>query len=134
MLTNFGAQQTIRNGLSAPQTTKYSSGAPISRSTQLMGVVGSYSSDEYNSTKCYFLSRGASIMYADAMTALVIDTAQLMGISPQSVLEQSTINKKFDFSNGAYSAINMLRDPGNQIGKATPINNRNSLKARELLS
>lgn len=134
ILTNFGTQQTIRNGLTNPQTTRYSSGSPVARSSRTVGVVGSYSADQYNSTKCYFLSRGASNMYADAMTALIIDVALIMGISSQTVLEQSTANKKFTLSDGAYSAINLLRDPGSQVGRAFGIDNRKSTKARELLS
>jgi len=140
MLTYLGTQRTVKstNG-SISNTYKYASGPTVFPSPDSLsqsdlggGVVGNYSSNVYNSTRCYFLSRGATVVYADAMTGLAIDMANILGISVQSLLEQSENNGQLAFTADAYRSFNMLRDPGNQVGIVTAVDNRYSLQAREI--
>jgi len=142
MLTYLGTQRTVKTSSGAPVNTfKYSTGPTVfpspgstSQADLGGGVVGNYSPSAYNSTRCYFLSRGASTMYADAMTGLAIDMAASLEISVQALLEQSEINGKLLFTTNAYRAFNMFRDPGNQVGVVTTVSNRYSLQAREIRS
>jgi hypothetical protein len=73
-------------------------------------------------------------MYADAMTAMVIDMASALGTTPQALLEQANVDGKLVFDGNAYRAFNSLRDAGHQVGTATGIDNRLSLKAKEIRS
>lgn len=142
MLTYLGTQRTVRNvSGSVANTFKYSTGPTVFPSPDSVsqadlggGVVGNYSPSTYNSTRCYFMSRGASVMYAETMSGLVIDMASVLGISVQSLLEQSESNGQTLFTGDAYRAFNVLRDPGNQVGIVTSVNNRFSLQAREIRS
>lgn len=142
MLTYLGTQRTVKNvGGSTANTFKYATGPvtfpdPGSYQQALLGagVTGSFSPASYDSTKSYFLSRGASALYADSMTALTIDIASTMGISPQSLLEQSDVLGKLEMSATAYQIFNELRDPGHQTGVVTAVTNRKSLQAREIRS
>lgn len=140
MLTYLGTQKTVKNvNGSYVNTFKYQTGTTtfidpgsLLQSNFGSGVVGDISPSAYDSTKSYFLSRGMSIAYADAMTALTIDTAGMLGMSPQALLEQSEIMSKLQLSDTAYSAFNILRDPGNQVGTMTDTLNKASLQARQI--
>lgn len=142
MLTYLGTQRTVKGGInSSSNTYKYATGVTVSpnpgSASQAglgLGVTGSYSAVSYNTTKCYFLSRGASEVYADTMTALVIDMALMTGVSPQRLLELSTSGKTLKFSEDAYRSMNLLRDPGNQVGTATDVSNKTSLISKEIRS
>ena len=75
MLTYLGTQRTVKiiNGI--PQNTyKYSDGTPVypqpgsvSQADLGGGVVGNYTSQNYNAVTSYFLSRGVGPLYADTM-------------------------------------------------------------------
>jgi hypothetical protein len=140
MLTYLGTQKTVKSVNGTPQNTfKWSSGptyfpspGSVSQADLGGGVVGNYSAATYNSTVCYFLSRGTGLLYAQTMTALAIDMANTLGISTQNLLEQSETNGQLLFTDDAYRAFNMFRDPGNQVGIVTAVNNRFSLQAREI--
>ena len=142
MLTYLGTQRTVKTVTDAPSNTfKYSSGytvfpspGSVSQAALGSGVVGSYSSSDYNSTKCYFLSRGATQLYADTMTGLAIDIASTLGISPSSLLTGLEVNGLTALTPDAYRVFNLLRDSGNQVGIATSIDNRNSLQAKQIRS
>jgi len=142
MLTYLGTQRTVKSVTgSLANTFKYSTGptvypspGSVAQAALGAGVTGSYSPASYNSTKCYFLSRGASQLYADAMTGLAIDIASVMEITPEELLVKSEILGQFSFADNAYTAFNMLRDPGNQTGTATSVSNKNSLQARQIRS
>lgn len=142
MLTYLGTQRTVKNvGGSYANTFKYAVGpvafpepGSFQQAALGSGVVGSFSSDAYDSTRSYFLSRGTSSAYADSMTALTIDIANTMGISPQSLLEQSSKFGKLDMSDTAYQIFNELRDPSHQIGRTKAVANIKSLQAREIRS
>lgn len=142
MLTYLGTQKTVKTVNGNPTNTfKYATGpttfasaGSISQSVLGGGVAGSFKSNYYNSIKCYFSSRGASIVYADTMTALVIDIASIAGITPIELLEQAEHSGQFLFTENAYRAFNNLRDPGNQVGVTTSVNNRYSLQARQIRS
>lgn len=142
MLTYLGTQRTVKNvSGSVANTYKYSSGTPVfpspdsvSQSDLGGGVVGNYAPNVFNSTRCYFLSRGSGPLYADTMTGLAIDMAASLGVSVQSLLEQSEVNGQLLFTADAYRSFNTLRDPGNQVGIATAVNNKFSLQAREIRS
>lgn len=142
MLTYLGTQRTVKSVGGTPQNTfKWNQGpttfptpGSVSQADLGGGVVGNYSPATYNSTVCYFLSRGTGPLYAQTMTGLAIDMATMLGISTQSLLEQSEINGQLFFTPDAYRAFNLLRDPGNQVGIVTSVSNRNSLKAREIRS
>lgn len=143
MLTNFGIQKTVKilNGVPT-NTFKYTNGTSpvfpsagaVSQADLYGGVVGNYQPSAFDSTKCYFLARGAGPMYADTMAGLALDMASMLGISPQSLLEQSERSGKLLFTEDAFRAFNNLRDPGNQIGITTSVDNRYSLQARAIRS
>jgi hypothetical protein len=140
MLSNLGAQKTVKYVNGVPTNTfKYNAGAVSFPSAGALlqsdlggGVVGNYSASAFNSTKCFFLSRGAGQMYAEAMTGLAIDTAAMLGISPQAMLERFEVGGKLELSPNAYRALNNLRDPGNQVGTVTTVSNKHSLQARAI--
>lgn len=142
MLTYLGTQRTVKsvNG-SVANTFKYATGPTtfippdsLSQSDLGGGVVGNYSPNVFNSTRCYFLTRGTGPLYADTMAGLAIDMANILGISVQSLLEQVGSGQRILFTADAYRAFNMLRDPGNQVGVVTAVSNKNSLQAREIRS
>ena len=142
MLTYLGTQKTVKSVSNVPTNTfKYESEPTVFPNAGSLlqsdlggGVVGNYSGNAYDSTKCFFLSRGIGPLYADAMTGLAIDTAAQLGITPQSLLEQTDITGKLLLSPNAYRAFNNLRDPGNQTGIVTSASNRYSLQARQIRS
>lgn len=140
MLTYLGTQRTVKSvtGESA-NTFKYSKGTTVfpdpgslQQSALGAGVSGSYPIEWYNNVKCYFLGRGATQLYADAMTGLAIDMATSLGITPQELLEQVDPTGKLLLSSNAYRSMNFLRDPSHQLGTVTSVDNRYSLKAREI--
>ena len=142
MLTYLGTQKTVKviNGVPT-NTFKYSSGNTVFPSAGSVlqsdlggGVVGNYSGNAYDSTKCYFLSRGVGPLYADTMTGLAMDMATQLGISTQALLESVNTSGQLLFSENAYRSFNNLRDPGNQVGIVTTASNRNSLQARQIRS
>lgn len=142
MLTYFGTQKTVKNvDIAYANTFKYAS-APTTfvnpgsllQSDISDAVVGSYSSGVYDSTKSYFLSRGVGPLYAESMTALVVDMANSLGISSQAFLEQSEIFGKFSLPSDAYLVFNDLRDPSHQVGTVVSVINKKSLQAREIRS
>lgn len=142
MLTYLGTQKTVKNvGGTYVNTFKYASGPTtfIDPGSLLQadlggGVVGNFSSGSYDSTRSYFLSRGVGAAYAETMTALAIDIATTLGISPQALLEQSEITSKLLLSPNAYRLFNEFRDPSHQVGVVTSVTNRSSLQAREIRS
>jgi hypothetical protein len=140
MLTAFGTQKTVKYVNNVPTNTfKYNTGSvTFPNAGSLLqadlggGVVGNYSPTSYDSTKSYFLSRGVGPLYADTMTGLAIDMSAQLGITPQALLEQSEFSSKLIFSENAYRAMNNLRDPGNQVGVVTSVDNKYSLQARQI--
>lgn len=140
MLTYLGTQRTVKSVTGSPNNTyKYSTGTTVfpdpgslQQSMLGVGVSGAYSPDWYNNTKCYFTGRGATAMYAEAMTGMVIDMATALGTTPQALLEQVDANGRLLFTANAYRTFNMLRDPGHQVGVVTSVDNRYSLKAKEI--
>ena len=142
MLTYLGTQKTVKNLNGVPTNsfkydqgyTTFPSAGSISQSDLGGGVVGNYSPAAFDSTKSYFLARGASALYADAMAGLTIDMASMTGSSPQAVLETVDAKGRLYFTENSYRAFNNLRDPGNQVGTVTSVNNRYSLQARQIRS
>jgi len=140
MLTYLGTQKTVKTvSGNSTNTFKYNteptvfpSSGSISQSYLGGGVVGSLKTSNYNSIKCFFLSRGASEVYADTMTSLTLDIATMTGVSPISLLEAAEDSGRLMLTDNAYSAFNNLRDPGNQVGKVTAVDNRYSLQARQI--
>jgi len=140
MLTTLGTQKTVQIVNGVPTNTfKYNTGSVTFPSAGSLlqadlggGVVGNYSPASYDSTKSYFLSRGVGPLYADTMTGLAIDMSSQLGITPQALLEQSEFSSKLIFSENAYRAMNNLRDPGNQVGVVTSVDNKYSLQARQI--
>jgi hypothetical protein len=142
MLTYFGTQKTVKNVGGAYQNTfKYASGpttftnaGSLLQSELGSGVVGNFSPSAYDSTKSYFLSRGVGTAYAETMTALAIDIAGTLGISPQVLLEQSEVSSKLVLSDNAYKLFNNFRDTTHQVGVVTSVSNKTSLQARAIRS
>jgi hypothetical protein len=142
MLTYLGTQRTVTMVNGVPTNTftyatgpiSFPSPGSISQSALGAGVVGNYSPAIFNSTTCYFLSRGVGPLYADTMAALAIDMASMIGMNPQAMLEQAEFNGELIFSENAYRAFNNLRDPGNQVGTVTAVDNRYSLQATQIRS
>ena len=142
MLTYLGVQRTVKiiNGI--PQNTfKYATGpvtfpspGSVSQADLGGGVVGNYSPDVYNSTTSYFLSRGTGSLYAGTMAGLAIDMAAMTSTDPIAMLEQAEFNGQLLFTNNTYRALNNLRDPGNQVGMVTDVNNAYSLQANQIRS
>lgn len=142
MLTYLGTQKTVKAVNGVPTNTfKYQTGyttfpsaGSLSQADLGGGVSGSYSPASYDSTKCYFLSRGVGNVYADTMTGLAMDIATQTGVSPQSLLENAELTGQVYFTDNAYRAFNNLRDPGNQVGTVTSVDNRYSFVARQIRS
>lgn len=142
MLTYLGTQKTVKNVNGTYQNTfKYASGpttfinpGSLLQSDLGGGVVGNYSPASYDSTRCYFLSRGIGAAYAETMTALALDISATLGISPQDLLEQSEISAKLLLSPDAYRLFNEFRDTTHQVGIVTTVTNKSSLQAREIRS
>lgn len=142
MLTLLGEQKTVKiiNGVPtntfkySNSTTTFPSAGSVLQSNLGRGVVGNYASSSFDSTKCFFLSRGVGNLFADTMAGLAIDMSYQLGISPQALLEQVSINGQLAFTGNAYRALNNLRDTGNQVGTVTAASNRNSLQARQIRS
>jgi len=142
MLTYLGTQKTVQiiNGVPT-NTFKYKQGytvypnaGSVSQAALGGGVVGNYSAASYDSTKSYFLSRGVGSLYADTMAGLAIDMAAQIGITPQALLEQAEVSGLLYFSENAYRSLNNLRDPGNQVGTVTSVDNRYSIQASQIRS
>ena len=142
MLTYLGVQKTVQavNG-SFENTFKYATtpttfvdAGSFLQSQLGTGVVGNYSPTVYNTTVSYFLSRGIGIVYAQTMAAIVIDMATALGISTQSLLEQSEVMSKLQFSSNLYTLLNTLRDPSHQVGSASAALNSASMLSREIRS
>ena len=142
MLTYLGTQRTVKIVTDVlANTYKYSTGSTVfpnpgslSQATAGEGVVGSYAPNVYNATKCYFLSRGASDVYADTMTGLTIDIAAILGISPANLLVKYEVSGATSLTPDAYGAFNILRSASHQVGTATSVNNKYSLQARAIRS
>ena len=142
MLTYLGTQRTIQNvGGSYVNTFKYVYGpttfvdaGSLLQSELGGGVVGNFSPTSFDSTKSYFLSRSVGSMYADTMTALAIDIAATIGISPQTLLERSETKLGMSLTPNAYRVFNEMRDPTHQVGTITTVTNRKSLQARAIRS
>ena len=142
MLTYLGTQRTVKSSSGdVVNTFKYANGTTFfpdpgnaSQSVLGDGVVGNYTSSTYDTTRCYFLSRGAGPLYADTMAGLAIDMATTLGISTQALLEQVDVNGTLSFTEDAYRAMNVFRDPGNQVGTVTTVSNKYSLQSREIRS
>lgn len=140
MLTYLGTQRTVSNVSGTyVNTFKYASGTPVFPdpgnvllANTGINTVGSFSLQTYDSTRAYFLSRGVGSLYADTMTALTMDIAAAMGITPQSLLEQSEISSKLLLSPTAYALFNNFRDPSHQVGIMVPTANKSSLKAKQI--
>lgn len=142
MLTYLGTQRTVKTVTTSPQNTfKYSTGPTVfpspgslSQSALGAGVQGTFAAASFDSAKCFFLSRGVGAMYADTMAALAIDMATMLGVSPAALLEQSEFAGKLLFTENAYRSLNLLRDPGNQVGVVTSVDNRYSIQSRQIRS
>jgi hypothetical protein len=140
MLSYLGTQRTVQNVTGTPQNTyKYAFGntvypspGNVQQSAIDAGVSGSFNGADYNSTQCFFLSRGASQVYADTMTSLSIDIASVLGVSTQSILENQNAVGQLTLDANAFLVFNELRDPSHQVAVATTVNNRQSLQAREI--
>lgn len=140
MLSAFGVQRTTRTVQGTVATTfKYlTSGSTYSGPTPINGFISSAleegycSPEEYNQTRCYYIDRGASSMYADTMTMLSVDMSRMLGVTTINLLEQSELGGKLNFSDEAYYAMNKLRDPGNQLTVTATVNNGRSLQARQI--
>jgi len=96
------------------------------------GVVGNVSGGTFDQIKCYYLSRGASQVYADTMTMLTVDIAATLGITPMVLIERAQHDGKVLFSDATMTAFNNLRDPSHQVANSTSINNRQSFKSNEI--
>ena len=68
------------------------------------------------------------------MAGLAIDMAAQIGITPQALLEQAEVSGLLYFSENAYRSLNNLRDPGNQVGTVTSVDNRYSIQASQIRS
>lgn len=142
MLTYLGTQKTVKSvSGSTVNTFKYQSGNTVFPSPDSIsqadlggGVVGNFSPFVFDSVKCHFLSRNASVAYAEAMAALVIDIATMTSSTPQEVLEQVNSSNQMFFTENAYRAFNNLRDPGNQLATVTTVINKQSLIASQIRS
>jgi len=142
MLTYLGVQRTVKLVNGQPQNTfiydtgpvSFPSPGSVAQADLGGGVSGNYTSDLYNATTSYFLSRGIGPLYADTMTGLAMDMATMQSTDPITMLAQAEYNGLLAFTNNSYIAMNNLRDPGNQIGSVTDVNNANSLQANQIRS
>jgi hypothetical protein len=140
MLSYLGTQRTVNQDLNGTfNSYSYATGPTFypspgsAQSSQLgIGVVGSVSGGLFDRVKGFFLSRGASQVYADTMAMLTIDIANSLGVTPISLLEKVENEGKILFDNATLSAFNTLRDPGHQVAQASDVNNRSSFISSEI--
>ncbi len=140
MLTYLGTQRTVKTVTGYPSntfkyafgTTVFPSPGSVQQSELAGGVSGAWAPNYYDSTKSFFMSRGATAVYADTMAALTLDIAGVLGVTPQSLLEKSEFVGQLKLDANAYRTFNELRDPSHQVATATSVNNRLSLQAREI--
>lgn len=93
---------------------------------------GSIKGIVYSALKAFFVSRGVGVTNANALALLTIDAAKISGVSPMSVIEDilQKNSKKIQFKNDIIISHNLLREPGNQLGKTNTVNNKKSFQAR----
>ena len=140
MLSYLGVQRTVvQNANGTYNTFKYADGPtvfPSPGSAQMAnlggGVVGNTSPDMLNRVKSYYLSRGASTVYADTMTMLTLDIATVLRITPIALIERVEVEGKVLFTDNVLTAFNGLRDPSHQVAQSSDVNNRISFKSREI--
>lgn len=140
MLTYLGTQRTVKTVTGYPSNTfKYATGpvtfpspGSLQQSDLGGGVSGAWAPSYFDSTKSFFMSRGASQVYADTMAAMTLDIAAILGVTPQSLLEKSEFVGQLRLDANAFRSFNALRDPSHQVGTATDVSNRASLQAREI--
>lgn len=140
MLSYLGTQRTVSatpNG--TYNTFKYNTGyttfpspGAIKMAYLGRGVVGSISGSMYDTIRCYYMSRGASTVYADTMTMLTKDIAASLGLSPLSLIEKAEREGKVLFTDDIMTAFNSLRDPSHQVSQCSNVNNRASFKSNEI--
>jgi len=83
--------------------------------------------------KSYFVEIGATELNAKTMALLVIDAAQVQGVTALSLLGDIKNNTKINFDSATYTVLNQLRDPTSQLVIASSVNNSNSVNARNVL-
>lgn len=140
MLSYLGVQRTVTQSATGTYNNfKYSSGDSVfpspgsARMSNLgLGVIGNVSPDMLNRVKSYYLSRGASNVYADTMTMLTLDIATTLRITPIAFIELVEVDGKVLFTDDIMTSFNGLRDPSHQIAQSSDVNNRISFKAREI--
>lgn len=140
MLSYLGTQRTVSvtpTGIYnvfkyALGPTTYPSPGSKRMSALGFGVVGSLSGGTYDKIRSYYISRGASIVYADTMTMLTVDIAISLGVTPISLIEKVEREGKVLFTDDMMIAFNTLRDPSHQVSRSVNVNNRNSFKSNEI--
>jgi hypothetical protein len=137
ILTYLGTQKVVKNVTGQPENTfTYAMGPttyiPVDSQYDPNNVAGSFSPDNYNFTRCYFLSRGASAAFADSLASIIMDISTARAITPQTLLDTENILGKLSLSNDSIALFNQLRDPSHQISTVTTAINADSLVAREI--
>lgn len=96
------------------------------------GVVGYLSGNQYNQAFCFYQSRGAAPTTASAFSLVAVDSANILGITAGSFLENSQLGIQTRYNRDIIGATNLLRNYTNQVSKSSDIINRSSLKARQI--
>lgn len=140
MLSYLGTQRTVTQSVNGTYNSfKYSQGYTFypSPGTEKLsklgyGVVGNVSGNMLDRIKSYYISRGASQVYADTMALITTDIAFAMNITPVALIEKVERDGKVLFTDDMLTAFNLLRDPSHQVSITSTVNNRGSFKSQEI--
>ena len=95
--------------------------------------IESYPEVKFFVVKAYFQKRGSSDSNAETLAMLIFDIARLEKVDPLVLLE-SLPSGKVGLSDIAYLSMNVLRPVDSQHQKVSDVNNRKSLKAKNILA
>lgn len=105
-----------------PSSVLYSKGSAISAQAN---------PEQFYIIRAHFEKHGSSKSVAETMALVVLDTAKILAVSPQSILVQSE-SGKLSVSLAAYSTINKLRVPSDQQGSVQTAIHAKTLKGRAI--
>lgn len=77
--------------------------------------IAEVSVERFYVVRSHFQKRGSSLLAAETMALLILDTAKALEVSPMSLLTESETNK-LTLPISAYATLNKLRVPSDQQG------------------
>lgn len=96
------------------------------------GESGYYSPGTYNTVTAFFISRGASPLYANTMGSVVVDMSRDTGYSIFQIMENIDDLSSLGATDALIKSFNELRDASNQVGYGKRLNTSSSRVARQI--